>query len=238
MSCRTRRTACLALAAAGTLVGCGGPDLPSARVWESAHFRYHTRSDDADSCPAVTARLDRNFEVLRAQLGFAWEPDWKIDYYKFRDAVDRDAHSSCPNRFNCAWARHVESVGRFDEHELVHAYLSDGPTPPLPFVEGLAQSLACQTQRFDFPRVTLEQLLVWRPDKVSLLGPDDFYDTAAWFVGHLWRKYGGERFLRLYRALPRSAQHGQISQVFVDVLGVTVDQAWAEAFAVVDPQQG
>jgi len=234
----TRRLVSLVLAAAGAALGCGGPDLPSAQLWESAHFRYHTRADDRAPCPAVTARLDRNLEVLRARLGFAWEPGWKVDYYKFRDDADRDDHGSCPDHFNCAWSRHVESTRLFDEHELVHAYLAGAPGPPLLFAEGLAQALACRTERSNFPRVTLDQLLVWQPDRRSLLGPGDFYDTAAWFVGHLWRKHGGERFMRLYRALPRQARHAQLSQVFMNVLGVTVDQAWEEAFAVVDPQIG
>jgi hypothetical protein len=233
-----RRTASLALAAVGTLGACGGPDLPSAQVWESEHFRYHTRADDRAPCPAITARLDRNFEVLRARLGFEWDPGAKVDYYKFRDDLDRDQHGSCPQRFNCAWAGHVESVNLFDEHELVHAYLTGPEVPPLLFAEGLAQALACRTDRFNFPRVRLDQILVWRPDRANPLAPGDFYDTAAWFVGHLWRKYGGERFMRLYRALPRYAQHAQIAQVFRDVLGITVDQAWDEAFAVVDPQIG
>jgi hypothetical protein len=233
-----RRAAGWVLAAASTLLGCGGPDLPSAQVWESAHFRYHARADDRAPCPAVTARLDRNLEVLRARLGFAWEPGWKVDYYKFRDDADRDAHGTCPDHFNCAWSRHVESVRLFDEHELVHSYLAGPSAPPLLFAEGLAQALACQTERDNFARVNLEQLLVWQPDRRSLLGPGDYYDTAAWFVGYLWRKYGGERFMRLYRALPRDARHPQISQSFHDILGVTVDQAWDEAFAVVDPQIG
>jgi hypothetical protein len=232
-----RRIASLALAAAGTLAACGGPDLPSGRVWESEHFRYHTRSDDPAPCPAVTARLDRNFEVLRARLAFDWAAAAKVDYYKFRDAADRDQHGSCPDHFNCAWAGHVESVNLFDEHELVHAYL-DGPQPPLLFAEGLAQALSCRTERSDFPRVTLDDLLVWRPDKANPLARGDFYDTAAWFVGYLWRKYGGERFMRLYGGLPRHAGHAQISQAFMDTLGETVDDAWAAAFFAVDPQIG
>src|SRR3954471_20567010 len=131
----TRRTASLALAVAGTLVACDGPDLPSAHVWESEHFRYHTRADDGAPCPAVTTRLDHNFEVLRRQLDSPLDPAWKVDYYKFRDDADRDAHGGCPDHFNCAWARHVESIRRFDEHELVHAYLNTGPAPPLLFTE-------------------------------------------------------------------------------------------------------
>jgi len=235
---RARRFASLALAAAGTLVACGGPELPSGRLWESAHFRYHTRADDPAPCPAITARLDHNFEVLRARLAFPWDPGAKVDYYKFRDAADRDQHGSCPDRFNCAWARHVESVNLFDEHELVHAYLNGPQVPPLLLTEGLAQALSCRTERADFLRVTLDELLVWRPDRANPLSRGDFYDTAAWFVGYLWRKYGGERFLRLYRALPRHAGHAEISQAFMSTFGETVDAAWSAAFLAVDPQIG
>jgi hypothetical protein len=222
----------------GMLTACGGHDLPSGRVWESEHFRYHTRGDDPAPCPAIAARLDRNFEVLRAQLDFRWDAGWKVDYYKFRDEQDLQGNATCPDGFNCAWGQHVESKLLFDEHELVHAYLTDTAVPPLMFVEGLAQAVACRTERTSFPRVSLDELLVWRPDGRAFRGPGHYYDTAAGFVGHLWKKYGAQRFMRLYRALPRNAGHAVISQTFVDVLGVTVDEAWAEAFAVVDPQGG
>jgi hypothetical protein len=234
----TRRIASLVLAAVGTLAGCREANLPE-RVWESEHFRYHSRADDpAAPCPAITARLDRNFEVLRGSLSFPWDPGAKVDYYKFRDSADRDQNGGCPDQFNCAWARHVETVNLFDEHELVHAYLNGPQVPPLLFAEGLAVALACNTERTSFARVTLEELLAWRPDKADPLAPGDYYDTAAWFVGHLWRTYGSDRFLRLYRALPRHASQAQIAQTFRDILGDAIEVAWTAAFSALNPQLG
>src|SRR5437867_1408120 len=116
--------------------------------------------------------------MLHAQVSYRWRPGWKTDYYEFRDPHDRDDNGRCPQGFNCAWARHVESEHRFDEHELVHAYLGDTAAPPQLFVEGLAQAVSCRITRADLPRVSLAQLLAWNPDRTG--GPDtsDHYDTA------------------------------------------------------------
>jgi hypothetical protein len=225
----------LALAVVGA-AACSAPDLPGDRVWESGHVRYHVRGDDHGPCEAVAARIDRNFEVLRAALGFRWEPGWMVDYYKFRDRDDRDEHSGCPRGYNCGWGQHVESDRLFDEHELVHAYLADTAVPPMMFVEGLAHALSCRATRTAYNRASLPELLTWKLEGNSLGGPDRYYDTAAWFVGHLWRTYGAEQFMRLYREIPRGSDHAVVSKSFVDVLGVTLDRVWQEAFAVLDPQ--
>jgi hypothetical protein len=62
-----------------------GRDLPKDRLWESTHFRYHTRTNDPEPCEAVIVQLERHFELLQGYLGFSWPNGRKVDYYKFLD---------------------------------------------------------------------------------------------------------------------------------------------------------
>src|SRR5688500_3633717 len=71
---------------AGVLPECAGDaplDLPDDQLWESEHFRYHLRRDEAVACEEVTDQLERHFAIVRDYLGFSWPAGAKVDYYKF-----------------------------------------------------------------------------------------------------------------------------------------------------------
>jgi hypothetical protein len=119
---------------AGLLPACDGdapPDLPDDRLWESEHFRYHLRSDEAAACEGVTEQLERHFAIVRDYLGFPWPAGAKVDYYKFRDQLDYARESDCPEYgSSCVRDGAVLTARILQHHELIHAYLAPLGLPP------------------------------------------------------------------------------------------------------------
>ena len=212
--------------------GCTGKpelNLPNDRVWESAHFRYHTRNGDDGACEAVLEQLERNFELTHAYLGFVWPIGRKVDYYKFRDNDDYLSNSECPvDSGSCADGSTIQSPDTLEEHELIHAYLAPMGRPPAFFVEGVASVLACEA-----PSSELVNPKQWR-DVVSLPFSDRFhvYVEGEWFVGYLLFRYGPDSFLSLYENLhDASASPDQIATTFASVYGESLDTVWNAGLA-------
>jgi hypothetical protein len=223
--------------AAATIVlsltlGCGSAEeasnLPDDRLWESEHFRYHTRQGDDGACEAVLEQLERHFELMQGYLGFSWPAQRKVDYYKFRDDADFEQNSGCPAiAAGCARGSSVLSSGPLHEHELIHAYLAPLALPPAFLNEGLASVLACHDA------ATLKVVTPWR-DVVGLPYEDlnRVYLEGPWFVGYLLHHYGPEPFLSLYGKLSyESATVDEIATTFESVYGETLDAVWDAAVA-------
>jgi hypothetical protein len=227
-----RRAPALVLAAFSALLfatllpGCDGDaalDLPDDRLWESEHFRYHLRSNEAAACEGVMDQLERHFALVRDYLGFAWPAGAKVDYYKFRDQLDYARESDCPEYgSSCVRDGAVLTARILQHHELIHAYLAPLGLPPAFFTEGVAAALACRTPFSIGPRP-------WREVVAVPFGNDRAFLEGPWFVAFLLRTYGPARFLRLYAALPWDASAERIAQVFAEIYGVSLDSAWQNA---------
>jgi hypothetical protein len=210
----------------GLLVDCdgkGAPDLPDDWLWESEHFRYHTRDGESAACKAVTRQLERHFELVRDYLGFPWPNAAKVDYHKFRDQLDYERESACPDYgSSCVRDGKVLTASILQHHELIHAYLAPLGLPPAFFTEGVAVALACRTPFSVAPRP-------WREVVAVPFGHPRAFLDGPWFVAYLLRKYGRERFLELYAALPADASAERIAELFAEIYGISLDLAWQDA---------
>lgn len=214
---------------AALLAACSAPepalDLPDDRVWESTHFRYHTRSGDDSACEEVLAELERHFGMMQAYLGFPWSDARKVDYYKFLDQADFLKNSGCPaDAGSCARDTAVLSARVLQPHELIHTYLAPLGLPPAFFVEGIASVLDCDHPWAVAPRPA--------EDVVALpFGTMRAYLEGAWFSGYLLDTYGPEPFLSLYGALNHTAPFSEIAAAFESSYGESLTSAWASAEA-------
>jgi len=204
-------------------------NFPNDTLWESAHFRYHTRDGDEAVCEAVLLQLERHFELMQAFLGFSWPQDRKVDYYKFLDQADYVSNSGCSaDSDSCAHDSSVMSPHVLMEHELIHAYLAPLGLPPAFFVEGMASVLACSS-----PTATLIDPKPWK-DVVLLPFSDRFtvYVEGPWFMGYLLYRYDPELLLSLYQRLDyQTASVDQIAATFASVYGEPLDAVWNEGLA-------
>jgi len=212
--------------------GCSSDDsrnLPKDRLWESTHFRYHTRANDPEPCEAVLAQLERHFELLQSYLGFSWPSGRKVDYYKFLDQADYLSNSGCSqNSDSCTTDSEVMSAHVLQDHELIHAYLAPLGMPPEFFVEGAAVVLACD-QMF-----TIQNFMLWRDVVTEAFGakPRRAYYEGAWFVGYLLDRFGPASFLELYGRLDyKTATADTIAAVFASVYGESLDAVWNAGLA-------
>lgn len=216
--------------------------LPVARVWTSEHFRYSSRADDMDVCEGVVEHMERHFEALHDYLGFDWPSDARVDYFKFRDAADARTNSSCSAlNASCFIAGvGVQSAKPFERHELIHAYVAAIGDRHRLLEEGLADALSCGHELRKKPEAMPVQEAFapagWKQN--SRAGFRALYDSAAWFVGWLLNEHGPRRFMRLFeRCLPETDYHG-VAEVFAEVYGSALAEAWAAAFDSEDPDAG
>jgi hypothetical protein len=201
-----------------------GHNFPKDRLWESAHFRYHTRIDDPQPCEAVLVQLERHFGLLQGYLGFAWPAGRKVDYYKFVDQADYLANSGCSaGSDSCASDSEVMSPHVLQDHELIHAYLAPLGTPPAFFVEGAAGVLACRHL------FVVQNFKPWREVVTEAFGTKfgRAYYEGPWFVGYLLDRFGPASFLALYGRLDyRTATADTIAGEFASVYGESLDAVW------------
>jgi hypothetical protein len=199
---------------------------PDDAVWESAHFRYHTRAADAGVCQGVLDQLERHFQLTRDYLHFSWPAGRKVDYYKFSDVADFSANAACPPGSGaCTRDNVIRSPDVLQHHELIHAYLAPLGLPPAFFTEGVAVALACG-------HAWTVGAKPWREVIALPFGDDRVFVEGPWFVGYLLHQYGPEAFLQLYGALDfRSASNEGIAATFQAVYPQALDEAWEAARA-------
>ena len=216
-------------------VGCSSDDgrnLPRDRLWESTHFRYHTRTDDSEPCEAVLVQLERHFELMQGYLGFSWPSGRKVDYYKFRDKADYLSNSGCPkDSDSCARDSDLMSPHVLQDHELIHTYLASVGMPPAFFVEGVAVVLACDHV------FALQNFKPWQDVVTEAFGVKfgRAYYEGPWFVGYLLDRFGPASFLALYGSLDYgTATADTIAAAFASVYGESLDAVWNASLASSD----
>jgi hypothetical protein len=215
--------------------GCSSDDgrnLPRDRLWESTHFRYHTRADDSEPCEAVLVQLERHFELIQGYLGFSWPSGRKVDYYKFRDKADYLSSGFCPeDSDSCTRDSEVMSPHVLQDHELIHAYLAPLGMPPALFVEGAAVVLACDHV------FALQNFKPWQDVATEAFGVKfgRAYYEGTWFVGYLLDRFGPASFLALYGRLDyRTATADTMAAAFASVYGESLDAVWNASLASSD----
>ena len=218
------RTALLSIALG---VAACGEDLPDDRTWESGHVRYHTRSTDGEVCADLVDVLDEYLGVIDRALGGQGQPDTpRVDYFKFADQADLDAHGPCDRGVACTDGTRVMSAAPFHQHELVHAYLSPLGFPPWLFIEGAAVALSCQLSLYGRPAADS-----WQTAMANDRHGGELYGAGGWLVAHLLASYEPAKFLQLYADLPHTANATLVSAIFERIYRVTLDQAWSDALA-------
>jgi hypothetical protein len=210
--------------------GCGGNsiDLPHGQVWTSAHFRYTARADDHSVCDGVVDRLEAHFAALHAYLGIDW-PGGMIDYYKFRDQADLDAHSQCALLADaCRIGSGIQSPRVLHGHELIHVYTMRLGHPPPMFEEGLAEALSPEGRGFLEPNKTWQEVL-GAPPRMDGVPASIAYWGGAWFVAYLLRHHDVKTFLAFYAAVPATAAEAEVAAAFQQAYGVALDDEWQRA---------
>jgi len=222
-------------------LGCAGSLDPPDPRWSSAHFQYFADADDPAPCSGVTDLLERHFAFMQSYLGFDWPAGKKVDYKKFRDKSAFQAHSTCDARtVACESDGTVQSTIDFDEHELIHAYLSPGGRAPALFEEGVAVALTWLSMSCLGTESPRDVELSWA-DAIRI--GDAYVDGRIYFSGarlvaHLLRQYDPHLFTRLYQSLPRTATPQMVSDQMMSIYGKSGDELWAETVADTVPYAG
>ena len=199
-------------------------ELPSDRVWQSPHFAYHARAEDAAICGDLLAELERHFFHLQATLGFTWPAGRIIHYYKFIDAADYLANAPCPaGSGGCTTSQGVYAYDPFEQHELVHAYLWPMGAPPTVISEGVAVAMSCTQGIAESPTLSLVDALPLR----AALSDQRVYDTGGRLVRYLIDHYGPDTFLRFYASLPNEVDLPDLDAAMRSTFGASVEEVWA-----------
>src|SRR5512138_2997746 len=214
------------------LIGAGcqadevGGEPPRDVRWDSPHFAYYTRFGETLACESLLDVLEQNFVAMQSYVGFTWPSERKVDYDKYLDKQDYEAHAPCPpNSGGCARGSTVETPQTFDRHELLHAYLAPSGDPPALFKEGLATTLACS------PSLSPSNAISWQDalaasDPIKQLG---VYATGGLLVSYLLGHYPPEQFIRLYRSLDGHAGPDAVDAAMRTIYGISASSAWQQA---------
>jgi hypothetical protein len=187
---------CLLAVATMLVLGCGNKDslqLPSITV-QSSHFRYFATSKER----IPTGILDR-LEKLRSDVyGYLGIMDERlITYYRFDHIEDFNYLDGSDKTEGMCIGSSVYTAKDFDQHEVIHALLSQWPAPPI-IAEGIAEALHCDTP----PSWVYGQpaTMDW-PEVVSATHHNsDVYRWGARLVLHLIRKHGPKAFIQYYQS--------------------------------------
>ena len=200
--------------------------------WTSTHFLYYAESDDPDPCEAIMDRLEQHFAVMQAFFGFDWSAGATIRYDKYRDQASFEAGANCgATAAACESYGTVKSTIAFDQHELIHAYLTPGGRAPVLLEEGVAVVLTWQNMICDAISDPTPPELSWA-DAVRVVDPavdTRVYLAGARLVGHLLRRYDPALFMRLYRAFPGNTTPEMFDAQMTSIYGKSADAMWAEA---------
>jgi hypothetical protein len=80
-----------------------------------------------------------------------------------------------------------------DDHEPIHVYTGPLGHPPALFEEGLAEALAPRGRSFMAPQQSWRDILA-TPRQPDGIWPAVDHAGGAWFITHLMRRFGPERF--------------------------------------------
>ena len=181
-------------------VGCVDTEAPPTPRWTSTHFLYYAEPDDPDPCEAIMDRLEHHFAVMQAFFRFDWSAGATIRYDKYRDQASFEADANCgATAAACESYGTVKSTIAFDQHELIHAYLTPGGRAPVLLEEGVAVVLTWQNMICDSISDPTPPELSWA-DAVRVVDPavdTRVYLAGARLVGHLLRRYDPALFMRL-----------------------------------------
>jgi hypothetical protein len=198
---------------------------------DSAHFRYFATS--TDRIPAGI--LDRLEQHRTDVLGYLGLPDEDVvSYYRFDRVEDFYMVDGCMNSEGCTQGNRVYTTVAFDEHELVHAYLSAWRQGSL-VTEGIAETFHCGEPLRDF--VFARPLtLDWK----ALIGQSAMYhegEPYRWglrLVLYLIRAYGQNRFLAYYKTTHYTDDPALFALEFERFWGESIDQVWSVLVADMD----
>jgi hypothetical protein len=224
------------LRASATLLALAHPGCAEEldRLWTSEHFEYRSRPDDDTVCEEVLQTLEAHRAEILGHMGLdSGSVARRVEYRKYRDGADLLEHGPCDSR--CAAGRTLWTHVRFDEHELIHAYLNPWAFPHPLLSEGVATALSCNPAGAIPEGLELEDVLAWNPEDWALL---DLYRGAATLVGHLLRSRGPAALLAWYAAVSRRAAPDEIRREYANAYGDTLEDAWSQATVTRDRRIG
>ncbi len=249
-----RRLAVLVLGCVVAAPACGGkspaapkvPPLPVAE--ESAHYTFHYAPGDS----VEAARQEAYHVWATGRLGV--QLPRKIDYYKYRTRQEMGDHTGKydTNGFGEPGTLTIHTLGSWDNHEVVHVYMSTLGQSCSLFSEGIAVAFETDPANGDFvPRFQMEdvhvsarrylatgQLVLPLDRLIETKSFWEFSDTtltyreAGSFVRFLLDQYGLDRFLAFYRSgVQVFDSRATIKSHFSSTMGVsfeTAEGAWLE----------
>jgi hypothetical protein len=206
--------------------GCGRQvTLPSVEA-SSTHFHYFATS--ADRIPAgILDRLEQHRSDISGYLGLSDER--ATNYYRFDQAQDFNYLDCGQEAMGCTVGGSVFTTNVFDQHELIHAYLSSW-RPGHIIAEGTAEAFHCGEALRDWVFATPSGT-DWT-GVVAQSPPDqDVYRWGVRLVLYLIRSYGPGRFLEYYKAAHETDDPALFALEFERFWGLSIDEVWAVLIA-------
>ena len=208
--------------------GCADPKLPDQLV-EGKHVRYHYWKDMGPPCPEALAQMDRFIEQLSAKVNRPAPADFRVDYYRVRDADAVQERCNNPRVDACAIANTVFTTEWTLDHEVVHAFLNREETPPSIFAEGAAVMFGCGPARFvGEPRIAVDLEPFVDNDEWSSRPTAWSYSAAGAFSKWLVDRHGLETFMQFYESTPYRSTRDEMNAKFRAAFGVELSDALAE----------
>lgn len=238
-----KRVRALVGACLGVVVACTSepkqPEPPElGRTWRSTHFAYHSRADDDGVCEGVLETLEAHYRSIHEVLGLD-SGKRIINYYKYRDAQDLRRYGHCSKTSSSCFfsSLGIETSQALERHELVHAYLSPLGDSHKLLEEGIAEALSCGSELrtpVDVDWRVAFSARRWRTADVDELRK--LYAAGSWFVAHLLRELGPQRFLRFYSKLQPNEGASQAAADFEAVYGLSLAAVWRQALVGEEPE--
>lgn len=207
-----------ALAAAG----CGKQiTLPSVQA-SSAHFHYFATS--VDRIPAgILDRLEQHRNDISSALGIS--DAGAIDYYRFDQVQDFSSYlDGCQEATSCTIGKSVFTTSVFDQHELIHSYLSDWH-PVQMLAEGSAEAFHCGDALRDWV-FAVPSTMDWTTVVAKSPSDTDIYRWGVRLVLYLIRAYGSGRFLEYYQTTHQTDDPALFALEFERFWGQSIDRVW------------
>ena len=204
--------------------GCGDDEPELAAVLGSEHFEVQV-SPGAPLRPDMLETLEEHYRVTRAFLKF---PEGRVIYSLL--ASLKDAQQACEvTQFPaaCTQGNHVYTTSTFDQHELIHAYMSFVAEPAPILQEGIAEGVIC-SELSNVPASAIE-VVPWQTALSTFpTGRRDVYDTAFYLFVHLVQRFGIDAFVDYYRHAPRTLDPNVFRADFEAFWDVPLDSFWQE----------